>query len=280
MHGIDGRWHDAPSRVDQPLPVPPTPAAALSDADSQELRFTLKELFLATTIAAVMLALFRSMGIMGAVLSCLAALIVTLLGIPKFFPKDLPRQRLVFDFVWGMVMPIVCLVFDPFVFKSGEDLMGTLEPDYPPNFAAQVQVNELAYFAWPILVGQIATLGMVLAWGKSLRPIAPFLAGALATGFVISTCLGVLLVLPAMLGVFAFGIGLLGFTPIFTAITFCRRMRLMWLLSSGWKPEEAKFLLAGLGILICLALAVLVGATTLAVAPPKNDGPFGPHWLD
>src|SRR6185295_13831452 len=105
MDGIDGRWHPDPPPKEPLPPVPRQPIPAFADADTQELRFSLKEMFLATTVAAVMLALFRSTGIFGAVLSYLSAAAVTLLVMPLVFPKDAPRQRLVFDFVWGMVMP-------------------------------------------------------------------------------------------------------------------------------------------------------------------------------
>jgi hypothetical protein len=281
MDGIDGRWHDEPPLVERTPPVRPHPSPAFTEADTQELRFTLKEMFLVTTIAAVMLALFRSIGIFGAVLSFLSAAIITLLVIPKVFPKDLPRQRLVFDFVWGMVMPIVCLVFDPFVFKNGGDPFEMLEPSHSLTpTAAKVQIYDFAYFVWSFLAGQIATLGLVLAWGKSLRRIAPFLAGILATGFIVAACIGVLLALPAALGTFAFGIGLLGSTPFFTSFTFFRRMRLMWNLSGDWTPERIELLLGLFGVLFCLLLAVLVGAAALAVAPPPRNGSFGPSWLD
>ena len=275
MHGIDDRWHDEPSLILRTEPVPQPSIFDLQEEDGQEVRFSLWEMFVATTIAGVMLALFRSIGIFGAVFSYVSAVAVTWLVIPQWLKWELPRQRLVFDFVWGMVMPVVCLVFDPFVFKHGDfEVPFHVAAPLGPN---TIQISELAYFAWPFLAGQIATLGMVLAWGKSLRHIAPFLAGTLATGFMVATCIGVLLALPAAFGTLAFGIGLLGFTPLFTAFTFFRRMRLMWHLSRDWKREEVKFLLAGLGIGLCLLLAVVVGAAARAVAPPAKDLP---HWLD
>jgi hypothetical protein len=281
MHGIDGRWHDEPPLVEPLPPIRTQPAPAFTAGDVEELRFTLKEMFLATTIAAVMLALFRSIGIFGAVLSFLSAAIITLLVIPEVFPKNLPRQRLVFDFVWGMVMPIVCLVFDPFIFKNGGDPVEIFEPSHSIEPAvAKVQIYDFAYFAWPFLAGQMATLGMVLAWGKSLRRIAPFLAGVLATGSMVAVCIGVLLALPAALGTFAFGIGLLGFTPFFTSYTFFRRMRLMWNLSGDWTPQKIELLLGLFGILLSLLLPVLVGAAALSIAPPAKGGPFPPSWLD
>src|SRR5262245_43451773 len=85
---------------------------------SQPLRFRLGELFAVVTAAAVLLALFRSLGIVGAALSFLAAVGFTNLIYPRWNGVSLARQQAMFDFVWGLVMPIVCLAFDPFVFKE------------------------------------------------------------------------------------------------------------------------------------------------------------------
>ncbi len=278
MERIDHRHHDLPQREGIPSDGEPRPSLSavpeFAPADSEELRFTLKEMFLATTLAAVMLALFRSLGIYGAVFSFLSAALATLYIFPHMFPQDRPRQRMYFDFVWGIVMPIVCLLFDPIVFKNG-DFAGNDPLVFPPQqpFSienlSQIHINPTAYYAWPMLAGQIATLEMVLAWGKSLRPVAPILAGFLATGFVISLCLSVFLVLPAALGTLFFGIGLLGFTPIFTCFAYFRRMRLMWFVARGERSHEWQLALAALGIILCLALAWAIGTIALNAVPPK-----------
>lgn len=271
MQGIDGRWHDDPPTEVRSLPVPPAPDPAETAADSEELRFTLKELFLATTVAAVMLALFRSTGIFGAVLSFLSAVILTLVVFPQLLPQNRPRQRALYDFVWGIVMPIVCLVFDPMVFKSGDfnDPLSSFDTHLGTMNGGTIQINEGAYFAWPLLAGLIVTLAIVLVWGKSLRSIASILAGALGVGFLIAVCLGV--VFPAALGTFFFGIGLLGFTPIFTSFSYFRRMRVMWNLSRENDSRGLRFLFAALGFLLCVVLAGVIGYATLALVRPSGS---------
>jgi hypothetical protein len=274
MEGLDGRQHNMPppSEIDAPkwisrrsLPEPPEFTAA----DSEELRFTLREMFLATTLAAIMLALFRTLGIYGAVFSFLSAVIVTLLVIPRLFPKDLPRQRMYFDFVWGMVMPVVCLVFDPLVFKQGDfrdDPLLWIDD----QGAAKLQIGKHAYYAWPLLAGEIVTLGAVLVYGKKLRPVAPVLAGVLSVGFLVALSLGVLLSPLAAFATLLYGIGLLGFTPMFTCWAFFRRMRLMWFIAKGERSLEWLYALAALGILTCLLLAWFVGTMSLLLAPPES----------
>ena len=57
----------------------------------------------------------------------------------------------------------------------------------------------------------------------------------------------------------------------------CLVLACVFFIWRDWKREEVKFLLAGLGIGLCLLLAVVVGAAARAVAPPAKDLP---HWLD
>jgi hypothetical protein len=89
---------------------------------AQPLRFRLGELFATITVAAVLLAVFRSAGILGAVLAFLSALLFTNVLYPRW--RAPVQQAAMFDFIWGLVMPVVCLVFDPFVFKFEQSLAG------------------------------------------------------------------------------------------------------------------------------------------------------------
>jgi hypothetical protein len=121
-------------------------------------------LFLVTTAAAMMLAmmlaLLRYMGIFGAVVSFLSAFLFTVVALPWLIPWQTARQCKVFDFVWGVVMPVVCLVF--------------------LTLAALVHRIEEFFFAGPLLTLYSVAMLTALVAGKSARRIAPFLAGLLA----------------------------------------------------------------------------------------------------
>jgi hypothetical protein len=274
MEGLDNRQHNVakPKEPADPVWIPGHSSPEVPEftpADSEELRFSLKELFIATTIAAAMLAAFRALGIIGAVFSFLTAAISTIYIIPHIIPKNIARQRLFFDFVWGMAMPVVCLVFDPLVFKQGDFRHDPLL--WMNDLGAEnLRISEHAYYAWPLLAGEIATLGAILVYGKKLRPIASVLAGGLFVGFVAALCLGVILSPLAAFATLLYGIGLLGFTPMFTCWAFFRRMRLMWFISKGEMPLERLYALAGFGILMCLVLAWIVGSLGLHLVPPKS----------
>src|SRR5215831_15823829 len=80
------------------------------DAQSaQPLRFRLAELFCVITATAALLALFRALGIFGALFAFITALAFTNQLYPNWRSKQ--DQEAMFDFIWGVVMPVVCLVF-------------------------------------------------------------------------------------------------------------------------------------------------------------------------
>ena len=125
-------------------------------------------------------------------------------------------------------------------------------------------------FAWPFIGGQIATVLFVLIAGKSARRIAPLLAGALGAGLLVALILAIFLALPAFFGTLYFGVGLLGFTPILTSITFQRRMRLMLHLGRDVPPVQWYELL-WLGIVVAALLPWGIGMVLLHVKPTLYD---------
>ena len=71
------------------------------EASGQPLRFSLWQLLTVTTLAAALLALFRALGIWGAVFAFAVAAVCSLTA----YRSDRQRQALLFDFIWGLVMP-------------------------------------------------------------------------------------------------------------------------------------------------------------------------------
>src|SRR5262245_33742482 len=194
------------------------------DAQSaQPLRFRLAELFCVITAAAALLALFRAIGIFGAIFSFITALAFTNQLYPNWRSRQ--DQETMFDFIWGIVMPVVCLVFDPFVFKFNEDVFVAADRALiaPPFSAAQFATYAAPAYAF--ILSQWLCLSFLLIVGRPSPRLAAFTAGFLATGFLFAGLLGVLLFIPSVLGLFAMGIGILGFTPLFTARAYYRRTR-------------------------------------------------------
>lgn len=143
-------------------------------------------------------------------------------------PEELPRVRaplgagrLVTDVMLGVLVPLLCLVFDPIVFRS-DGFLGSLLGSY-------------------VIVGYLAAgLGMVTLLLWLILGRAPgFFAGLLTGGAVFAACVGVVL-LPLSLLTVLMGVGLLGLTPLFTALVFGRNAREAWRLACGRSPRWAK----------------------------------------
>ncbi len=104
-------------------------------------------------------------------------------------------------------MPVVCFVFDPTIFKGnaiGTAVLGNFKPfAYLLSF-----VSVMAMSAW-------------LIWRAKLKWLNAFLAGLFLVGGIISLGIGVVLLPVSLLGLIIL-IGILGLTPLFSAIVFLR----------------------------------------------------------
>jgi len=120
------------------------------------------------------------------------------------FAAEVTPAQTVFDVVAGLVLPVVCLVFDPIVFKSSPAVGGGL-------------LGRYAVAAY-LFVG-LAMLGLAL-W-LATRRVARLVTGPFFVGAAFALVLGVLL-LPLSFLTAVWGIGLLGFVPFLTAVTFLR----------------------------------------------------------
>ncbi len=123
----------------------------------------------------------------------------------QFGPKVTGTQK-GFDWTFGIVMPLICFLCDPIVFRGGG------------NQAI------LGKYQWPAyLLGFVSILGMTgwLLWGKRLRWLNAWLAGLFFVGSGISMLVGIILFPFSVFGI-VMVIGFLGFTPLFSSIAYFR----------------------------------------------------------
>lgn len=194
-------------------------------ADAQEApgKFSLLELMVVVTLLAVVLGLIRLLGMWGAVLTFLGCVFWTTRIYPRWHPLDESRQAAMFDGVWGLVMPLVCLACDPFVFKDQQQLIdAAFDFESIRQLRPQFHRESLAVY---VFVGwQMLFLSIWILTRPWLSRVAGFFLGTWALGVLFAGVLAALLALPAAIGSVV-GIGLLGFTPVFTSYTLGRRMR-------------------------------------------------------
>lgn len=149
------------------------------------------------------------------------------------------RSQVFFDVTFGIVMPLLCLVFDPVVFRS--------------RFLFSPAPHPFAGAAYVFIGFQMAVLAAWLLLQPRLRRAAAFFAGPLLAGATFSLLLAVLISPLSVIGVLFFGLGLLGFTPFLTAFVFWRNaVRALGQSSTTFKPAVRVCLIAA-GMLMTAA---------------------------
>ena len=121
------------------------------------------------------------------------------------FASAMTIPQLAYDVIFGVVMPILCFIFDPIVF-SGR------------GFIPLAQYRSLIYLFSAI---SIVTLVAWLLTHRAIKSGGGIIAGVLLSGAVCSFLIGVLILPLSLIGLM-FIIGALGFTPFFTAFVYLR----------------------------------------------------------
>ena len=125
------------------------------------------------------------------------------------FSSRVTRPQLIFDVVFGIVLPVLCFVFDPAVFRGlGEGFM--LAPLAPHKL-----------FVYLFSAVSMATLALWLTSRRGFGALGGVGAGVMLAGAVCSFVIGVL-ILPLTIFGLLFMIGVLGFTPFFTSLVYVR----------------------------------------------------------
>ncbi len=155
--------------------------------------------------------------------------------------RALTRTQHVLTLVFGLVLPAVCLLFDPVVFRTG--LLGPALPRYA---------------LWGPVFGWLG-LGALLFWLTTERAPA-WCAGALGLAALGALGIGVLLMPLSIVGIGFMGLGLLGLVPFGTALVYGVHARGAWRRArDSGRPRPARLVAAAFG-------AALLGAP-LAVPP-------------
>lgn len=150
-----------------------------------------------------------------------------------------------FDFIFGIAAPILCLYFDPIVFR-GDGCYGPI-------------LGRVTTFAYVGVGLEVALLAIWLVFSHRLGTSGDFVAGVFGIGAVVSFGVGLVILPFSLIGILLLGLGLLGFIPFLTAIVYWRNSRIAWLLAREKAPKR---LVAGRLALLVLGIAVAVGIST------------------
>jgi hypothetical protein len=170
-----------------------------------------------------------------------------LLRAPSFWRRQWAlegsRRQIFFDVIFGMVVPLLGLVA---AVRLGPEAASS----------RSLWAREILFAAF-VAGSQLICLGLWL-----VRGCCPsLLAGTLVVGSLASLAVGVLLLPVTLVGLFAWGLGLLGLTPFATAFVFARNSRRAlaaagrrcWLVLSG----------AGCGLMLAVLIPLLLQRSVL-----------------
>lgn len=136
---------------------------------------------------------------------------------PRFWRRqfaDAPTPaQFRFDVIFGLVLPVLCFVFDPVVFRGGE--LVNSDGIY----------HEVRLFAYTASALEMATLACWLFVIRRHPVWSRPAGGVMAAGALFSFALGVAILPFSVIGMLFVGVGALGFIPFVTALVYLRNAR-------------------------------------------------------
>lgn len=126
------------------------------------------------------------------------------------FSNVLTPHQVIFDVVFGILMPVLCFLLDPGIIR-GNGGAGVINP---PLAKYSLLVYGLSALAIP-------TLGFWLLFQRRIKTWGGLIAGVLLVAAACSFVIG-LIILPLSIMALIIVIGLLGFTPLVTSFVYIR----------------------------------------------------------
>ena len=130
----------------------------------------------------------------------------------RFFRRQFKRRvtssQIVFDIAFGLILPLACFVFDPLVFKGGQQMNGPMLEFARPFAYLLAAVSMTSFVIWIIC-------------SEKLRWLNIPLSGILFTGSIVSFFVGFFILPFSLLGL-VLVVGALGFTPFVTSFVYLR----------------------------------------------------------
>lgn len=135
-------------------------------------------------------------------------------GRQKFWRRQFAAQetlaQLIFDVTFGVIAPLLCVIFDPVVFRA--------------RLMPEPLLGGFRIFTYILIFIEISSLLVWLVCGRAVTR-SRILGGILLAGGLFSAVIGLVLLPFSFLGLMFAGIGLFGFTPFLTGLIYLRNGR-------------------------------------------------------
>lgn len=186
---------------------------------------------------------------------------------PRFWRRQFApvatRPQDMFDGIFGVILPVLCLVADPLIFKNG--IFG------PPEFG---RYQVLAYLVSTV---EIAIFIVWRTFRKQLTTFSAPFGGVLLAGGLFSTAIGILILPLTLLGLL-FLIGALGFIPFLTGFVYFRNGVRAMKDQVNNSTFGFRFLTAALAGILVIGLSFWGSLYIKPIVPQREHRPFDDTW--
>lgn len=149
------------------------------------------------------------------------------------------------DCVFGIVLPVMCFVLDPFIFR--------------PEHDGHAMLESYTGFAYSIALATIIATAVSLIFGKKLGIMNAALSGLFAVSGVIALIVGLAILPLSLIGLtFIFLFGVLGFTPLISAFVMLRRSVVSFRTTAALADQTAAVSLFMLSVLLSVVVPFLI----------------------
>jgi hypothetical protein len=216
-------------------------AKELSVSAESPPQFSIRSLLILQVLVALFFGVFLLAGFFIIHLLMLIALLVALIRVQ---PEYARTKRLALEFICGIVLPVLCLIYDPFYFHPA--FSPTRHRDVLVEFAILVIFYQMAFFAvW--LLGQ---------WW--FRRWAMFFSGTFIVGCICAAVTGIVIFPLTFVGTIMLGFGLPGWTPWLTFWAFYSNARKAYRRSDSCASRRERLLLGLAGFFLALGIPGLI----------------------
>lgn len=160
------------------------------------------------------------------------------------FQSETTKAQKSFDVIFGIILPALCFLFDPLIFRSSHAFGETEFGAYKPF---------VYLFSYVSIMGLLA----FKLWGARLKWLNGFLCGLFTVAAFASFGIGLVLFPISLLGLIIL-IGALGFTPLLTSFVYLRNAVRAYQVAALTIDKKLFFNSAVLGAVLSVSLTVLV----------------------
>ncbi len=161
---------------------------------------------------------------------------------PGFFSSLPTNTQIKIDMIFGIILPLICIIADPIVFK-----------DWGGFTTRHGILSRYREFAYTFMAINIVTLLFYLVSKKN----SLLMSGCFFAGGIFAFVLGLRILPLSLVGLLFYGMGLLGFTPFLSAFVYiCNGIQAYQMNSKAGHFQKLQIVLLGFAFTVSVPIFV------------------------